>query len=83
MDQVLPVHVVQSLECPALDLSTFLPHQDCLFREHTVGLFGLLQLQDVVVDATSHLPDGSREVLCKQSEMWKSVNKGMKRCVLK
>ena len=67
--QVLPVHVVQSLECPPQDLSTSLPHQVCLCREHTVGLFSLLQLQDVVVDAASHLPNGSREVLCKQSKM--------------
>ena len=66
VDQVLLVHIVQSLKHSPQDLSSSLPYEVCSCGEYTVGLLRLLQLQDVVVDATPHLADGSREILCIQ-----------------
>ena len=68
VDQVLLVHIVQSLKRSPQDLSPSLPYEFCSCGEYTVGLLRLLQLQDVVVDATPHLADRSREILCIQRE---------------
>ena len=75
VDQVVFVHVVHPLQCRPQDLSTSLPYQVCPFRELTVGHPVLLQLQDVVMDATSHLPDGGRQVLCNQGRKAKELQR--------